>query len=225
MNLFDIEQIIRSKKRKTICIKITDNGKLIIRVPYGTDDFFINKFIEKKRKLIEKKIQKVKEQKDNLSVRKFVTGEQFLFLGNNYKLSITDNQTESIIFDNQFYLPKDQINFGRDIFQNWYKERAFEIIDSRTKFFAYKYGFTFNKIKISNAEKQWGSCSSKKNLNFSWRLIMAPVDIVDYVVVHELCHLRNMNHSSKFWIEVEKILPDYVERKKFLRENGYLYRI
>jgi len=100
-----------------------------------------------------------------------------------------------------------------------YKREAREIIIPRVAEFAEKYGFTYNSVKITSAMTRWGSCTSKKNLNFTYRLALAPREVRDYVIVHELCHLRQMNHSKKFWSEVEAIMPSYKEQEKWLKEN------
>jgi len=99
-----------------------------------------------------------------------------------------------------------------------HKQRAREKIEKRVKYFAEKYGFQFNKIKVKDNKTNWGSCSQKKNLNFNYRLLFLDDDIFDYVIIHELCHLREMNHSEKFWKEVGKILPDYKERRRKLKK-------
>ena len=104
-----------------------------------------------------------------------------------------------------------------------YKQQARKIITQKVEFFAHKYGFCYNTIKITSAKTRWGSCTSKWNLNFSYRLVLTPDDVIDYVVVHELCHLRQMNHSVKFWKEVETILPDYKTQNTRLRRNGYKF--
>lgn len=101
-----------------------------------------------------------------------------------------------------------------------YKQQAKELIIPRVHEYADKYGFVFHAIKITSAMTRWGSCTSKKNLNFTYRLVLAPEFVRDYVIVHELCHLRQMNHSKKFWSEVAKIMPDYKLAEKWLRENG-----
>lgn len=101
-------------------------------------------------------------------------------------------------------------------------ERAAEAIPSRVAFFARKLGVTYGRITIRCQRTRWGSCSEKGNLNFNCLLMKAPKDVLDYVVVHELCHRLEMNHSSRFWAEVAKVLPDYKASEKWLRENGKL---
>lgn len=99
-------------------------------------------------------------------------------------------------------------------------KKAKEYIPKRVKYYAEKEGFIYNNIKIKTLVSRWGSCSSKQNLNFNCLLMLMPDYVIDYIVVHELCHLREMNHSKKFWAEVKKILPDYEMSKLWLKENG-----
>lgn len=104
-----------------------------------------------------------------------------------------------------------------------YKKEARAYIVPKVQEYAAKFGFTYNNIRITSATTRWGSCSSKKNLNFSYRLILTPKEAVDYVIVHELCHLRQMNHSKKFWDEVAAIMPEYKKHEQFLKQQGYKY--
>lgn len=99
-------------------------------------------------------------------------------------------------------------------------EEALKIIPARVEYFAKVIGVTYGKITIRNQKTRWGSCSSKGNLNFNCLLMLAPPEVLDYVVVHELCHRKQMNHSKAFWLEVEKVLPDYKEARKWLKEDG-----
>lgn len=101
-------------------------------------------------------------------------------------------------------------------------EKALEVIPKRVAYYAKQMGVTYGRITIRNQKTRWGSCSSKGNLNFNCMLMLLPPEIQDYVVVHELCHRKEMNHSPRFWAEVEKVLPDYQTRRKWLKENGRL---
>lgn len=101
------------------------------------------------------------------------------------------------------------------------REAAGEVFLQRCRYFAGLLNVEFNRITIREQKTRWGSCSSSRNLNFNWKLMLAPPEILDYVVVHELCHLKEMNHSPAFWHEVEKVLPDYAQRKKWLKDNGW----
>ncbi len=101
-----------------------------------------------------------------------------------------------------------------------YRSQAREVISRRAAYFAPLMGVSYNRIAIKETKTRWGSCSAKGNLNFHWKLILMPAKILDYVVVHELAHLKEMNHSPRFWVQVEKMLPDYRQRRKWLKEHG-----
>lgn len=101
------------------------------------------------------------------------------------------------------------------------RERAKSVLAQRTAYFARQIGVTYGKITVRDQKTRWGSCSQTGNLNFNFRLILAPLEVLDYVVVHELCHRRQMNHSTQFWQEVAQVLPDYRKRKAWLTENGW----
>ena len=99
-------------------------------------------------------------------------------------------------------------------------DKALQHIPKRVSYYAKQIGVTYGKITIRNQKTRWGSCSSKGNLNFNCLLMLTPPEVIDYVVVHELCHRKEMNHSVAFWAEVEKVIPDYKEQVKWLKENG-----
>ena len=101
------------------------------------------------------------------------------------------------------------------------RERAKSVLAQRTAYFARQIGVTYGRITVRDQKTRWGSCSQTGNLNFNFRLILAPPEVLDYVVVHELCHRRQMNHSAQFWQEVAQVLPDYRKRKAWLTENGW----
>ena len=113
----------------------------------------------------------------------------------------------------------------RDGIQHWYVEEAAKEIHSRCMWFSMMTGYSPTSVRITDATGRWGSCNHKGGLNFSWRLIQAPLEIVDYVIVHELVHLRQPDHSPKFWAKVEALMPDYKRRREWLRENERLLRI
>lgn len=146
-------------------------------------------------------------------------------MGRNYKLTIVEEQEVPLKFQNGFYLSKEALTNAKDIFIQWYKEEAYHKIAEQVEFYAKRAGLKYNKVKITNAQKRWGSCSSANNLNFSWSLIMAPLKVLDYVVVHELCHLIERNHSQRFWTKVKTMMPDYEKYRDWLNEYGYLLRI
>ena len=126
------------------------------------------------------------------------------------------------MFDKGFKLSRNYLPGARESFTLWYKNQAYIKIKESLDFYSHLSGLKYNNFKLSNARKRWGSCSGKDDLYFSWLLIMAPPEVVDYVVVHELVHQKEKNHSKDFWKKVEGIMPDYKKHRKWLKENGHL---
>lgn len=215
-------KIIKSR-RKTLSLQITEDASLIVRAPYSMSQKTIHQIIIKHKDWIEKK-QREMIKRSKFAKHEFKSGETFLYLGNLHKLKIVEDQNSPLIFDGSFFLFKSHSN-GRETFLKWYKLKSYEIISERVDIYAKKYGFEFGKLRITDAQKRWASCSSNGNLNFSWRLVMAPIEVIDYVVIHELVHLVERNHSKLFWAKVRLLYPQYEKEKGWLKENGYLLNL
>jgi len=222
---FKIDSVIKTK-RKTIALQITDDATLVVRAPFYVSEQTIKDVVIKHKDWIERKKKDILARDPKFVKKEFVDGEGFLYLGVYYKLSIVDKQYIPLVFNNNsFSISRDYLQVARDLFISWYKERAYEKISERVEWYAKKRGFVYNKINITDANQRWGSCSPKGNLNFSWRLIMAPLSVIDYVVVHELVHLEERNHTKFFWTKVKMLIPDYEKYKEWLKENGYLLKL
>ena len=143
-----------------------------------------------------------------------------MYLGNAYPLEIMNGQKKPLILEGRFKLAESAQGYAALEFECWYRNQAKQILTERVNAYASHYALPYKGIKITSARTRWGSCSAKGSLNFSWRLILAPMEAVDYVVVHELVHTVYHNHSKRFWKKVEEILPDYNERRKWLRKHG-----
>jgi predicted metal-dependent hydrolase len=220
----EIEKIVRTE-RKSIALQVTDDATLIVRAPVYVDDETIERVVLKRKYWIEKNRNSILKRDPKFSTREFVNGEGFLYLGKYYKLTIVDEQETALELGNGFCLSRELLPNARQVFILWYSEKAHEKISERAKWYAQKSGFEYNNINITKAQKRWGSCSSKRNLNFSWRLIMAPLSVVDYVVVHELVHLEEKNHTKMFRNKVKMLMPNYEKHKEWLKRNGYLLRL
>ncbi len=214
----EIDKLVRAKRR-TIALIIERDGSLTVRAPMRAPQILIHQFIREKADWITRAREKIKSIVI-IPAKQYVDGETFLFLGSSFNLKLVKPQRPSLQFDNGFTLSHTAQPKGELTFTNWYKKQAHEIISKRVNHYAQKYNFTPKHVKITSAKTRWGSCSSNGSLNFTWRLVMAPLDVIDYVVVHELAHLRVKNHSSKFWNEVADIYPDYKKQRKWLREYG-----
>lgn len=216
----DFNYKICFKRKKSISISIDKDASVIVSAPKYVSKKYIENFIKSKSSWIEKNIQKIEENRKNVE-KNFCNGEEFLYLGNNIKLIISDDNFKDIKFDEQnFYISKSNIDNANKLFHKFYFDMADRILKERVIFYAKKYNFSVNNVRISNANTRWGSCSIKKNISINWKLIMADIKIIDYVIIHELAHTIEHNHSKNFWKIVENIMPDYAERKIWLRKNG-----
>lgn len=219
-----IDKLIRSKRR-TISLEITRDARLVVRIPKYASLVDVKKFIMEKQTWIEEKIGEAIERVHKNAPKKFVPGEKFYYLGEKYPLEITKSQSPKLKFNNGFYLADGNLGVAKTIFIKWYKRQAKLNISKRVQWYANLHKLEYKKIKITSASRRWGSCTTQGNINFTWKLILLPIKIMDYVVVHELAHLVHHNHSKSFWTEVAKILPDYKERRKWLKKNGEEFTI
>jgi predicted metal-dependent hydrolase len=212
------DKLIRSKRR-TIALIIERDGSFTVRAPMRASHAAIDTFIQEKADWIIRTREKTKSVHPVIR-KQYVDGEKFLFLGSAFELKLVRFQKPVLRFDSGFSLSQAAQVKGELVFTHWYKARALEIISERVRLYSEQYNFSPGQIKISSAKTRWGSCSSKGVLNFTWRLVMAPLEVIDYVVLHELAHLRVKNHSGEFWKVVESIYPEYKKQRKWLRENG-----
>jgi predicted metal-dependent hydrolase len=220
--------LIKSKKRRrTISLQIKEDGKIVIMAPYHTPKWEIEKFVEGKQSWIVEKISE-KEKQIKEAEKTFLPGERFLYLGEWYPLEIHESNQKKpplkLSYGN-FILNKDHIEEARDLFIQWYKREAKEKIVGRIGYYSNRLHLFPKGIKITNAKSRWGSCSRDNRLSFSWRMIMASLAAIDYILIHELVHIREKNHSKRFWSTLESILPDYRKHRLWLKENGHLLEL
>jgi predicted metal-dependent hydrolase len=219
-----IDEIILTR-RKTIALIVQPNGRLIVRAPLRTSQKEIRLLVDRNAGWIRNKQELVKSTYVALAPRRFVTGENFYFLGNQYPLEIVNVNHPALKFDNKFYLSKTALPHARIVFERWYRQQALDTLTKRVQDFTSQHGFQYTQVKISSARTRWGSCSARGNLSFTWRLVMAPLPVIDYVVVHELVHIKVRNHSRHFWDQVSQLMPDYKARRSWLKENGHFLNL
>ena len=213
-----IDKLIRSK-RKTIAIIVQRDGKVLVRAPLKAPESLIRQFVESKSGWIVKKKAQAAHHALPLA-RQFTAGEKFLYLGQEYPLSVVAGAGAALRFEQGFILTPKALPNAQPLLEKWYKTAARKLFIERVKFYAQKFGLKYERIRLSAARTRWGSCSSRGTLSFTWRLVMAPLEVVDYVVIHELAHLRVKNHSTVFWAEVAKMLPDFKHPRAWLKKNG-----
>lgn len=202
-------------KRKTAAIYIR-NGGVEVRAPLKMPKRDIDKFVASKEEWITDNLAKLHEQMKKREVFALNCGSTVMLRGKEYVLT-EKNGTRAGFDGDCFYLPpnleSEQI---KNVCVQIYRRLAKAHLTNRLSVYAERMGVTPSAVKINGAKTRWGSCSAKKNINFSWRLILADDEVIDYVIVHELAHLAEMNHSAWFWAVVENVLPDYRERKSQL---------
>lgn len=219
-----IDRIIRTA-RKSIALIVEKDGRLVVRAPLFVPDSEIQRLVQQKEDWVRQKQEQASALVTTSRSTKFKDGARFYFLGKTYPLKIVDTLDPSLVLNRKFYLDRRALRHAERLFIAWYRQQARLEINRRLKHFASKNGFKYGAVRITSARTRWGSCSSKGNLNFTWRLVMAPPEVIDYVVVHELAHLRVHNHSREYWQEVERIMPGYKRHKRWLKENGRLLRL
>ena len=213
---------IHRSKRKTLSISVDATGRLIVRAPLRCSEARILAFIEKKSAWIKARQERAEKIRDFLP-KKELNGFQFSLLGKLCKIEKTSEKR--LRFDatqNVLYLPSVS---DEDVIVRWLKKYAKEIFAQSTVDWASKMNASYKAVGVSNAKKRWGSCSANNTLRFSFRLIYAPKDIIDYVVVHELAHTFHKNHGKLFWAMVKRYCPDWKIKRKWLKDHGYLMEI
>jgi len=217
--LIEIAKIIRSKRR-SIAFIIERDGSLVVRAPLQASDETVRSLVESKADWIRTTQEKAHKLGPAPVRKKFVEGEEFWYLGQSYRLEIVKGKKTEVHLDGSFKMSPATRPKARLAFENWYKKQAKAYIPQRVSRLAALYGFEYQRIRITSARTRWGSCSSRGTLSFTWRLVMAPEDMIDYVIVHELVHLRIHNHSREFWTQVGLLMPDYKEKRLWLKKNA-----
>ena len=182
-------KLVRSRRR-SIALMISSDATLVVRAPIFVSRSRIESLIERKKDWISKHLERKRQVKTGAK-------KELLFLG----------EANPMAFE------------SREKMVAWYRKQAREILTQRMEYWSTLSGWQFKSMSINGARTRWGSCGPKNSINFSWRLVMAPMHVVDYVVVHELAHTVVKNHSRKFWEAVAGVMPDYKERRRWLREN------
>ena len=218
----------RSRKRqKTISLQVNVNSGLIVSAPYFTPAEEIDRFVREKQGWISKTLRKHTEDSIKNKAKEYNTGEHFFYLGQSYPLEVFFEPFENaglVFWNDCFYLnAREDKDLRKHYFVSWYKKKAYDFINQRVDFFSRMLKFQHENIRITSAKSRWGSCSEDNNLAFSFRLIMAPPNIIDYVIVHELSHIKEKNHSPKFWKRVEAVIPEYRKHRRWLKDNHHKF--
>lgn len=227
-------KVKRGRRMKTVALQIQPDSTVVVLSPAFLDTEKIKQIVLKRARWIIRKQEKIKRLKINITEKEFVSGESFLYLGRRYRLKvIKTNRTEDDncrLINGRFYIEINEKLQGkaaasdiREKLIGWYSNQARDKIMERIEKYSKLLGVKPRKIIIKNQEKRWGSCSCSGIIRFNWKIIMAPMSVLDYVIIHELCHLIQQNHSPEFWSKVESIIPSFKSKREWLKENGFLF--
>lgn len=223
----DIEyQLLPGGSRKTTDIVIERNGVITVRPPVNYTPEQVDTVVESKRLWIYRNLAEWKDLNASAVVREWVNGETFLYLGRAYRLSLVSDQDCALqLKEGRFCLNRSVIEQGgteaaKQAFESYFTDKGMQRFSERVTHFAPKVSVNVANIKVKEMGYRWASCGKSGQLNFHWKCMMAPPRIIDYIVVHELCHFHHRDHTDAFWNEVDKVMPDYRERKEWLRKHG-----
>jgi predicted metal-dependent hydrolase len=216
--------IIRSN-RKTIAISVHATKEVIVRAPRHISDEQIESLVKAKADWIIAKISEMPITNELTKEKRYKDGDKILYRGKEYTLRVLK---QTFIRKSKVILEAEEIIVIRKVKENketkallmeWYKSRAKELVMERISYYHPIINKPIGEVRIKSQKRRWGSCSSRGNLNFNWRIILMPDEMFDYIIVHEMCHLLFLNHSKSYWNSVAAVLPDYKEREKWIKTN------
>lgn len=223
-----VATVIRTGRTKSARLQVED-GAVSIAVPKALPEEKIQQLLSDKKRWIKEKLY-LHQQAQPVRKREMLSGEAFPYLGRHYRLKIVTGPVLPVKFKHGqllVSLPKmmQQHAIIRDMLTYWYKLQAENRFKEKVKRYASVVGVTPSDVSVKTFRSRWGSCNVKGEIQFHWKIIMAPHSVVDYVVVHELCHLKHHDHSPEFWKSVARILPNYLDSKEWLKEVGARFDI
>lgn len=210
--------------RSTIEVAVLPGGDVCVRAPRQMTEAAVRRFLKEKAPWIKEQTEKARNEQKEWMEKRFRDGSTFYYLGRPLTLASRKSEGKTVWREGALLLIDQKVaspQKRREYIEKWYRGLAKETIERRVRYFAGRVGESPNKVTVKTQKKRWGSCSSLRNLNFNWKLIMMPQEIMDYVVVHELCHLKEMNHSDSFWKLVGDVLPDYRKCREWLKYNAW----
>ena len=215
-------KIVRSARRKKLTITVERDRSIVVHAPQETTDVMIHQVVESKRQWLFEKVNHAQKYQDipHAPGKEVVNGESALYLGREYPISLTDTESGEVEFSRRFFIPLADRLKRKAVLKVWYIARAQETILPRVNRHAQELGVLVADANIVDDRYRWGSCTTRDHVNFNWRLIKAPMFVIDYVIVHELAHLLESNHTPRFWNIVRAKAPLSEKAKIWLKEHG-----
>ena len=216
--------IVRSPRRKKLTITVERDRSVVVHAPAQAAEDAIRQAVEGKRQWLFDKINHAQKYQDlpHAPGKEVVNGESALYLGREYSIALTSTESGGVEFSRRFFIPLADQRKRKAVLKDWYLARAKEAIVPRVKRHAGELGVAVAEANIVDNRFSWGSCTTKDHVNFNWRLIKAPMFVIDYLIVHELAHLLEANHTLRFWNIVRAKAPLSEKAKAWLKEHGQL---
>lgn len=211
--------LVRSN-RSSIGITVERDGGVIVNAPYDLQIDEIEKHVNKKRLWIWGKLAIKKSHQEDKVAKKFVSGESFFYLGRSYRLQIVDEDTSLKLKNGWFLLGKKYQSKAKEMFKSWYTEHLKNKINERLEYISQNINIKTPDFRIMELGYRWGSCTKEGSLNFNWKIAMAPIGVIDYIIIHEIVHLKEHTHNDKFYKELSRLMPNYLGKKGWLQKNG-----
>ncbi|WP_066072517.1 M48 family metallopeptidase [Neobacillus soli] len=218
---------IKYKNRTSIGISIDTYGNVEVQAPKGTSDERVLQLLEAKWDLIQQKLNEMKDRLQGTQEKVYEHGESFLYLGNTYQIQIFQDKNieqDYVVFEGEkllIYLNLLEDEKIKQALKRFYYQQCKALVEKSISYYQSNFKTKPRSIRISDSKTTWGTCDSKLQLTFNWRLAMAPQEVIDYVVVHEMCHMVHLNHDRSFWRLVGKIMPDYKEKENWLSVSNW----
>ena len=214
----------RSARRKRLTITVERDRSVVVHAPAAAPDEAIERAVEAKRKWIYDKTRHDRKYRElpHPPGKELVNGESALYLGRSYRVELVEEGAGEITFNQRFFVPAALASSKQPAMRDWYVARAKERIAPRVERHARDLGVRYGGVRIVDSPYRWGSCTVRGNVSFNWRLIKAPIFVIDYVIVHELAHLLEPNHTARFWGIVRTHAPGMERARAWLREHGQL---
>ncbi|MCA1032554.1 M48 family metallopeptidase [Bacillus timonensis] len=218
---------VKYKNRTSTSIAIDHYGNIEVSAPKGTPDDRVLQLLEDKWALILEKVNETKERTLGQQKKVYDHGETFLYLGKTYPIQIvqdgTNNQDYVLFEEEKLYIYVKQLEDDKvkQALKRFYYQQCKALVERSIKFYQPNFKVKPRGVRINDSSTTWGTCDSNLQLTFNWKLAMAPIEVIDYVVVHEMCHMVHLNHDRSFWRLVGKIMPDYKEKESWLALSSW----
>lgn len=219
-------EVRRSKRRRTVDLFVDRRGEYVINVPESLPDDEILKILESKREWMIRTRLRKEEKLHGEPAKEWVSGEGLYWLGRKYRLKVvkpgdSPTQAEPVVFaEGRFRIVAPHASDHRDVFRQWYQQQTKKVVGGRIARLARRVGVSAPDVIVRDLGYRWGSCGKGGKIYFHWRIAMLPSHVIDYLIIHELCHLLEPRHSREFFRKLEVVSPGYAEIETWLAENG-----